>query len=257
MYLCPLVKRALKLLFAPLWKIWFALCFAIPFLLLFPLFYFGLRRRRYHFVFRLKRIWSYCISYGSLLFPKVVYRGKNKRLPRPCVIAGNHTSYLDIVYVPFYTDHTAIFMGKSELLKLPLFNIFFKYLDIPVNRRSISDAHRAFTDAGNWIDKGYSQVIYPEGTISSEGKLKAFKNGAFKLAIEKQIPIVPVANLNNWWFLQNGGFFKSNGRPGRPRIIVGEPISTLGLNESHLNELKTKVHTFIAEELKAFYGKQN
>lgn len=241
----------------PLWKLWFALCFALPFLLLYPVFYLGLRSRRYHFVFQLKRIWSYCISYGSFLFPKVIYKGKKNTLPRPCVIAGNHTSYLDIVYVPFYADHTAIFMGKSELLQLPLFNIFFKYLDIPVNRKSISDAHRAFTDAGRWIDKGYSQVIYPEGTISSEGKLKAFKNGAFKLAIEKQIPIVPVANLNNWWFLQNGGFFKSNGRPGRPQIVVGEPIATTGMDLGQLEELKAKVHTFIAEELNAFYGKQN
>lgn len=256
-YLWPLLKRLLKYMFSPLWKIWFALCFALPFLILYPLFYLALRSKRYHFVFRLKRLWSYCISYGSLLFPKIIYRGHQTKLPKPCVVAANHTSYLDIVYCPFYIDHTAVFMGKSELLQLPLFNIFFKYLDIPVNRRSISDAHRAFTDAGNWIDKGYSQVIYPEGTISSEGKLKSFKNGAFKLAIEKQIPIVPVANLNNWWFLQNGGFFKSNGHPGRPYIVIGEPIATAGMDLSMLEELKAKVHTFIAEELKAFYGKQN
>lgn len=146
-------------------------------------------------------------------------------------------------------------MGKAELLQIPLFSVFFKYIDIPVNRKSISDAHKAFKQAGEWVDKGYSQVIYPEGTISSEGKLKSFKNGAFKLAIEKQIPIVPVANLNNWWFLQNGGFFKSNGRPGRPRIVVGEAIPTVGLTDKDLEELKTKVHTFIQQELQAFYGK--
>lgn len=251
----PPCMHLVKAIFSPVWKLWFALCFAIPFLLLFPLFYLALRLKKYDFVFHLKRLWSRCISYGSLLFPKIEYRGKSHKLPQPCVIAGNHTSYLDIVCCPFYIKHTAIFMGKSELLKLPLFNIFFKYLDIPVNRKSISDAHRAFRDAGTWLDKGYSQVIYPEGTISSEGKLKPFKNGAFKLAIEKQVPIVPVANLNNWWFLQNGGFFKSNGRPGRPRIVVGEPISTKGLTEKDLEELKTKVHTFIAAELQAFYGK--
>jgi 1-acyl-sn-glycerol-3-phosphate acyltransferase len=249
--------RLIKSIFAPIWKLWFALWFVMPFLLLFPLFYVALRMRKYDFVFHLKRLWSRCISYGSLLFPKIEYRGKIRDLPKPCVVAGNHTSYLDIVYCPLYIRHTAIFMGKSELLKIPLFNVFFKYIDIPVNRKKISDAHRAFTDAGNWIDKGYSQVIYPEGTISSFGKLKPFKNGAFKLAIEKQVPIVPVANLNNWWFLQNGGFFKSNGRPGRPRIVVGSPISTKGLTDKDVETLKTKVYTFIAEELHAFYGKQN
>ena len=245
----------LKRLFAPLWKIWFALWFAIPFLLLFPFFYFGFRTQRFDFVYRLKGIWSALISYGSLLFPRIVYRSHNHKLPKPCILAGNHTSYLDIVYCPFYLKHTAIFMGKAELKKIPLFGLFFKYIDISVNRKSVSDAHRAFTDAGNLLDKGYSQVIYPEGTISSEGKLKPFKNGAFKLAIEKQVPIVPVANLNNWWFLQNGGFFKSNGRPGRPVIVVGEPISTKGLTEKNLEELKLKVHTFIQTELEAFYGR--
>lgn len=250
------MKIVLRII-APLWKIWFALCFAIPFLILFPLFYYGFKTRRYDFIYRLKGIWSAIISYGSFLFPKIIYRSKSKVLPKPCIVSANHTSYLDIVYCPFYIRHTAIFMGKVELLKLPLFGLFFKYIDIPVNRRSVSDAHRAFTDAGKWIDKGYSQVIYPEGTISSEGHLKPFKNGAFKLAIEKQVPLVPVANLNNWWFLQNGGFFKSNGRPGRPVIVVGEAISTKGMTEKDLNGLKQKVHTFIQEELNAFYGRQN
>ena len=84
-----------------------------------------------------------------------------------------------------------------------------------------------------------------------------FKNGAFKLAIDKQVPIVPVVNYNNWWFLENGGYFKSNGRPGIPKIKVGEPIPTKGMTEKNLEELKEKVHTFMVTELETFYGKQN
>jgi 1-acyl-sn-glycerol-3-phosphate acyltransferase len=107
------------------------------------------------------------------------------------------------------------------------------------------------------LDQGLTQVIYPEGTISSQGQLKLFKNGAFRLAIEKQVPIVPVANLNNWWYLQNGGFFKSNGRPGFPEVIVGNPISTKGLDEKNVPELREKVYTFIQLELEKFYARQN
>ena len=143
------------------------------------------------------------------------------------------------------------------MLKAPLFRYFFVYLDIPVNRRSITDAHKAFSIAGQKLDEGLSQVIYPEGTISNYGKLKPFKNGAFKLAIEKQVPIVPVANLNNWWYLQNGGFFKSNGRPGFPVIVVGDPISTRGLTEKNVGELREKVFTFIQGELDKFYDGQD
>jgi 1-acyl-sn-glycerol-3-phosphate acyltransferase len=224
---------------------------------MFPLFYWGLKTKRFDFVFRLKRIWARCISYGSGLFPVVRYEKAPYHLPRPCVVVENHTSYLDIVFSVFYIDHTALFMGKAELLKIPLFRHFFLNLDIPVNRKSVTDAHRAFTLAGQKLDEGLSQVIYPEGTISSCGKLKNFKNGAFRLAISRQVPIVPIVNFNNWKYLQNGGFFKSFGGPGRPQILVGEPISTAGLTEANVSELREKVFTFINNELQKYHGKQD
>jgi 1-acyl-sn-glycerol-3-phosphate acyltransferase len=249
----------MKLFYAiirPIWKLWFMLIFGIPFLIMFPLFYYGLVNKKFDFVFKLKRIWARIISIGSFVYPVIKYETKKYSLPKPCIVASNHTSYLDIIFSPFYIDHTAVFMGKYELLKAPLFKYFFVYLDIPVNRKSIKDSHRAFSEAGEKLDRGMTQVIYPEGTISSEGKLRPFKNGAFKLAIDKQVPIVPVANLNNWWFLQNGGFFKSHGRPGIPTIVVGNPIITTGMTEKNVHELKEKVYTFIAQELDKFYGQQ-
>jgi 1-acyl-sn-glycerol-3-phosphate acyltransferase len=249
--------KALRYILSPLWKVWFVLCFSIPFLVLFPAFYYFLRTRRYSAVFRLKRVWARIISTGSLLFPKITRLGGTKHLPQPCVITPNHTSYLDIVFSPFYIDHTAVFMAKHELLRIPLFKYFFLYLDIPVNRKSLTGSHKAFSEAGKKIDEGLSQVIYPEGTISSEGKLRPFKNGAFKLAIEKQVPVVPVVNLNNWKYLQNGGFLKSFGRPGRPHIIVGEPISTAGMTMDQVPELREKVFTFIRLELEKANGKQD
>ncbi len=205
--------------------------------------------------FKLKRVWARIICLGSFLYPQVSYQSKKYKLPRPCIIVPNHTSYLDIVFSPFFIDHTAVFMGKYELLKIPLFRYFFIYLDIPVNRKSITGSHKAFADAGKKIDEGLSVIIYPEGTIGENGKLRVFKNGAFKLAIEKQIPIIPAVNLNNWWFLQNGGFFKSYGRPGIPKIVVGDMIETRGLTEKNMEELKHKVHTFMQAELDKFYGK--
>jgi 1-acyl-sn-glycerol-3-phosphate acyltransferase len=252
------VLKVLRALFRSLWKTWFLLCFTISFLLLFPFFFYALVRKKYDRVYRLKRFWSKIIAWGSLLFPKVIYkRGKKYTLPKPCIIVCNHTSYLDIILSPFYIDHTAVYMGKSELLKAPLFKYFFIYLDIPVNRKSIKDSHRAFSEAGRKIDEGLSQVIYPEGTISSDGHLKAFKNGAFRLAIEKQVPIVPVVNLNNWKYLQNGGFLTSYGRPGRPLIVVGDPVDTVGMGQAQLYKLKDKVRNFIEQELEKRHGGKN
>ena len=246
--------KVLSYILSPLWKIWFAFWFAIPFLILFPAFYFCFLTHNANLAFRLKRFWARIILYCSFLYPIIKFKSKKYKLPRPCIIVANHTSYLDIVMSPLYIDHTAVYMAKAELLKIPLFKYFFVYLDIPVNRKSIKDSHKAFVDAGKKLDEGLSVVIYPEGSISSEGKLKPFKNGAFKLAIEKQVPIVPSVNLNNWRFLQNGGFFKSHGKPGIPRIIVGDAIETKGMTEENVEELKQKVYTFTQLELEKFYA---
>jgi 1-acyl-sn-glycerol-3-phosphate acyltransferase len=225
--------------------------------LLYPFFRYNLRKGRFSRVYRLKQVWGKFIAYGPFLFPSIHYKSAHYKFPQPCVVVSNHTSYLDIVFTTFYIGHTAVYMGKHELLKLPLFGDFFRYLDIPVNRRSLTDSHRAFTEAGRKLDKGFSVVIYPEGTISSSGKLKPFKNGAFRLAISRQVPVVPVVNLNNWQYLQNGGFFKSNGRPGIPRILVGDPIDTRGMDEKNVGELRDKVFTFIRQELEKHYGKHD
>jgi 1-acyl-sn-glycerol-3-phosphate acyltransferase len=246
----------LRYILMPLWKTWFVLWFVLPFLLLFPLFYIALRSGHFDFVFKLKRLWSRIICFGSFLYPQVLYQSKKYKLPRPCVIVSNHTSYLDIIFTPFYVDHVAVWIGKYELMKIPLFKYFFVYLDIPVNRKKNADAHKAFCDSAKKIDQNISVVIYPEGTISESGKLRPFKNGAFKLAIEKQVPIVPVVNLNNWFFLQNGGFFKSNGRPGVPKIFVGDPIETSGLTEKNCIELKENVYNFTNSALEEFFAKQ-
>jgi len=216
-----------------------------------------MRTKRVDAVFKLKRFWARIIALGVGLYPQVKFKSHRYKMPQPCIIVCNHTSYLDIVFSPFFIDHTAVFMAKVELMKIPLFGNFFKYFDIPVDRKSRTGSHRSFVAAADKIDAGISVIIYPEGTISNEGRLKPFKNGAFKLAIEKQVPIVPAVNLNNWKFLQNGGFFKSNGAPGIPKIIVGPSISTEGMGEDHIEELKQKVYTFIHEELKAYYGTNN
>jgi 1-acyl-sn-glycerol-3-phosphate acyltransferase len=168
---------------------------------------------------------------------------------------ANHTSYLDIVLSTFYIDHLAIYMGKAELLKAPLFKTFFKGMDIPVKRTSRVDAHKAFIAAGNEIEKGRSMVIFPEGTIPKQPKLMPFKNGAFKLAIDKQVPIVPIVNLNHKQLLENGGYFKSNGCCGIAKTIVLEPIQTKGLTEQDVDALKETVFNLIQNTLIKYNGK--
>lgn len=250
------VKETIRLILTPIWKFWFLIWFAVPLIVLYPFFYLGFITQKLRFAYALKRVWAFIICFFSGIIPLIRYQKKFK-WPHKCVVVSNHTSYLDITISVFYMKHTALFMGKAELLKAPLFGSFFRHMDIPVNRKSTTGSHKALVKAGEMVDKGYGMVIYPEGTISNEGVLKNFKNGAFKLAIEKQVPIIPVANLNNWKLLQNGGFFKSFGRPGLARIVVGAPIPTKGLTEENLVDLRNKVHDFIKTELDKYNGTKN
>lgn len=247
----------IRLIYTPFWKLWFLIVFTTSFLILYPFFLVALLLQKLDFAFELKKIWAAVIAYGSGVIPNVKYASRKYTIPKTCVIVSNHTSYLDICLSALYIKHLALYMGKAELLKAPLFNIFFKKMDIPVDRKSRVESHKAIIKAAEEIDKGRSLVIYPEGTISNEGKLKPFKNGAFKLAIDKQVPIVPVVNLNNWKLLQNGGFFKSFGRPGIAKIIVLDPIETTGMTEENLVDLRQQVHELINKTLNDYYGRKN
>ena len=251
------MKKVLRTIFITLWKSWFALVFASTLLLLFPFFYILLITKQYGAVYTLKKLWAFLICLLSGLIPRIRYPEGKFDFPSPSIVVANHTSYLDILFSVFYIPKAAIYMGKAELLKIPVFNIFFKYIDIPVRRQNPKDAARAFEKAGEWIDKGYVVIIFPEGTISPQGVLKSFKNGAFKLAIQKKVPIVPAANLNNWHLLEKGGFFKSNGFPGIADIDVGKPIDTSCYSEENLVDLQTKVRNFILSHLNNYHNPSN
>ena len=169
------------------------------------------------------------------------------------VFCPNHTSYLDImliyIAIPIYF-HT---MGKAELQKVPLFRRFFDRMNIPVNRKSRIDSHRAFVRAGNDIDKGISITLFPEGTIHNNGPVMGrFKNGPFKLAVEKQIPIVPVTFLNNWLLLPDD-YYNRVGHPGIANVIIHEPIPTIGMGENDIDRLKEKVYAVISKPLQEKY----
>ena len=97
-----------------LWKIWLVICFVLPFFILFPFFYLTLITKQFSLVFKLKRLWSSLICFGAFLYPKIRYESKKYKLPSPCIIVSNHTSYLDILFIPFYIDHAAVSFGGSH-----------------------------------------------------------------------------------------------------------------------------------------------
>jgi 1-acyl-sn-glycerol-3-phosphate acyltransferase len=246
-----MLKHYLGLLPRALWKIFFILNFVLGLVLLFPFFTVLLTKKtRYDHAFGLMRFWAKWVAFVPGIAVKIKRETPATELPEACIYVANHASYLDIVLSYIAIPKYFVYMGKAEIEKAPLLRLFFRDMNIYVDRKTRTGSYAAFLAVGEKLKSGQSVFIYPEGTISSNGQLRNFKNGAFRMAIEHQVPIVPVTFKNNWKLLQNGGFFKSYGRPGLAHITVHKPVDTRGMTEEDLVSLRHTVRETILHELK-------
>ncbi len=166
------------------------------------------------------------------------------------IYCANHSSSLDILVMCVLGRGRYHFMGKEELTRNPFWRIFFTTIDIPVSRDSKISAFRAFKKAGENLDNNMSLIIFPEGKIGNDfpPKLHDFKNGPFRLAIEKNIPIVPITIVNLWQHVWDSGS-KYGTKPGIIKIFVHKPISTMEMEVSNADNLKDIVYQKINSKL--------
>jgi 1-acyl-sn-glycerol-3-phosphate acyltransferase len=167
------------------------------------------------------------------------------------VFCANHTSSLDIMILCILAHGKFHFMGKEELKDNPVLKIFFNTIDIAVDRNSKMSAFRAFKRAAENLDKGMSLLIFPEGGIHNDHyppKLMEFKNGPFRLAIEKRVPILPISIINAWELSWDDGA-KYGSRPGICDIYVHKPIFTNNLELKADESLKSLVFNKIQSKI--------
>jgi 1-acyl-sn-glycerol-3-phosphate acyltransferase len=166
------------------------------------------------------------------------------------IICPHHTSNLDITAMCILVKNNYhCFMGKEELLEGLVTGLFFRSVDIPVNRDSNISAFRAFKRAGGKLKEGYSTIIFPEGKISNNYPpvLHEFKNGPFRLAIEQKVPIIPVSSLNTWKIFWDDGK-KYGSRPGIVHFYVHKPIYTNNLTLGDADNLRDRVYAIISQK---------
>lgn len=243
----------LKILARPfivLWKTWFFLMFLISGLIFFFIFKYQLKRNQRKAALGLLRIWSYVVQYTTGLI--LIKRGHLKLPEPPYVIISNHSSYLDIVFMFTLIPDYFAFLGKAELKDWPIVKLFFNSgMQIPVPRGSRKGSHEAYQKSSQALKDGTSLVIFPEGTIPTfVPRMKKFKSGAFRLAIENQVPIVPISFPNNYKRMMNGGFLKAMASPGLAPAIFHPPVYTKGLTEEDIIPLQERMYALIDKELK-------
>lgn len=168
-----------------------------------------------------------------------------KKLPARCVCVSNHASNID----PFLLGHLPWemkFLAKSVLFQIPFVGWGIKIAgDIPLVRGSAASVKRAMRRSAFYVQNGMPVLIFPEGTRSMNGELLPFKDGAFRLAIDSQAHILPIAIVGTVGALRKGDW-----KPGiaRGAAAVGEPISTEGMTFHDLPELKERVRQAITEQ---------
>jgi len=221
--------------------------FSVVFLLLFPLLMIPiLFPRSFRLVGIINRWWAKLIFIFSFLPFRIEVRGKLDR-NRQYIFCPNHFSYLDIPTMGL-NPVNALFVGKNDMERIPLFGFMYRKLHITVDRSKLKSRFETMVKTLQALDEGKSLVIYPEGGILSDTPpdLTAFKDGAFRAAIEKQIPIVPVTIPHNWIILPDGDFVVNWGLIS---VIFHEPIETTGYTLDDIEGVKHHVKNVIATEL--------
>lgn len=223
---------------------------AFFFLLVWPILYFLSRKKqRFKYINGMRRFIITCSTLVSGIFFRVKYE-EPIDWSRTYIICGNHTSNLDVSAINIAAKNNHCFIGKEELLDNLVLGFFFRTIDITVNRDSKISSFRAFKTAADRLKEGVSVVIFPEATIPLmyPPELGAFKNGAFRLAIELKVPILPVTSLDTWKVLWNTGS-KYGSRPGICDIFVHKPIKTAHLTLDDADTLRDEVHEMIRKQI--------
>lgn len=164
------------------------------------------------------------------------------------IFCSNHSSYFDIPSFYYLTPDYFKFVGKSSLNKIPLFGYMFKNLYIALDRKDKDSRIEVLERCRETLQSGLSIAIYPEGAIPhNTPQLITFKDGAFRLSVEENVPIIPVTLPYNYRVLPVG---KSVFGSRDIKIIIHEPLNTKENPIHDYRELRDKTYAVISEELK-------
>ena len=233
--------------FGLIWKLYIALVFFIFALLFYPLFWvLQLKSTWRKHGFQIFILWSWLLR----IFCCYPVRIKlNSPLPKaPFIIVSNHTSYLDIFLLPsILPQHPFAFLGKAEILKYPIVRTYFKALNIPVYRKDKTKAGQALVQAKKAMEDGWSIVIFPEGTIPEEQipQMIPFKNGAFRLAKNLNVPVLPLTFTQNFHLFSDPTQILGPAHPGLVEVHIHPYISVEEVAASSIEEISDKCFDLI------------
>lgn len=176
-------------------------------------------------------------------------KGQDRLDPaRPYVFMGNHVSFLDAPLLVTVVGRPLRFIVKRFVFRVPVLGLGMRFAGyVPLDKEGVGEGRRRIARAAELIKtRGYSFLVYPEGTRSWEGTLLPFRRGGFFLALETGAPIVPVSVHGTYELMPRG---TKRIRKGRVRIVFYEPVPVTGYSAETIPELMERVRSAIASGL--------
>lgn len=207
-----------------IWRGWFALLGMLLTILFFiPVYIFSFRKEDYKYAYFFIRLWCFGMFYG-MGFRYSLTKLTDKKIDKDqqYVFIANHTSLIDVM-LPciLLPNHPVCFVGKKELVKIPIFGSIYKRICVMVDRKSPKSRADVYRRCAERMEEGDSIVLFPEGGVSDDTSivLDEFKDGAFSLSATHQKPILvyTFVGLKKMFPFDNG-----KGHPGRVQVFFND-----------------------------------
>jgi 1-acyl-sn-glycerol-3-phosphate acyltransferase len=229
-----------------LYRFWVFLVFTVFMLLLLPgiiiPFMFGQSAGRIGYFF----LWIWSGIFSILTFIHYEFHGReNFKKGKSYIYVSNHTSFLDIPGLRLLIPGQFRPLAKKELLKIPVFGWIAKAATVIVDRSSQQSRKKSIERLRQLLHDGLSILIFVEGTQNrSKEPLQPFHDGAFRIAIDTQEPLLPMVVIGAGKLMPPSTI---NVLPGKIRLYVGEEIPTAGLTHDDIPALKQKTFEIMKE----------
>ena len=188
--------------------------------------------------FKFLKIWSWTFSKLNFI-PYQISGLDNVDRKQAYIYVCNHTSYLDIPGITLTIPTQFRPLAKKELKRIPVFGWIAQSVCIIVDRSSNESRRKSMEHLKDILTMGISILIFPEGTQNrTDDRLQPFYDGAFRIAIESQQPIIPIVVLNAGKLMPPN---KIHIQPGTIKLVVGKEIATNNLTLKETSDLKHKV----------------
>lgn len=192
------------------------------------------------------RLWAYIFS--KLTFIQYKIHGKElQEHDKSYVYVCNHNSFLDAPALPLALIGEFKALGKKELLDIPILGWILRSVAVLVDRSDTASRKASIARLNAVFKRGISIVVFPEGTTNkTDQPLTPFYDGAYRIAIENQAPVMPLVITNSRALMPRQGF---KNKPGTIGVRFLQPQETKGMTMEDLPVLKQKIFDMMWEAL--------